>query len=243
MICEYLDSLHAGAPLFPPKGEARWTALRRHALGNGMLDAILPGLHNYDCAIFVSRNAVLHALTILQGRTDRLAGLRIIALGEGTADALSAAGLHVVAHGGVQADSETLLALPMLREAEVRNRRIVIFRGAGGRELLADTLRARGAQVDYAEVYQRIRPVYGKAVLDKIWLVDRLDWMVVTSSEALHNLFAILGPEHRVIMLDTGLVVIGARMARLAQELGFRKPPVIADATDAGLLQALIQNS
>jgi glutathione S-transferase len=41
VICEYLDSLNAGARLFPPQGEARWTALRRHALGNGMLDALL----------------------------------------------------------------------------------------------------------------------------------------------------------------------------------------------------------
>jgi len=41
VICEYLDSLRTGAPLFPPRGEARWTALRRHALGNGMLDALL----------------------------------------------------------------------------------------------------------------------------------------------------------------------------------------------------------
>jgi glutathione S-transferase len=41
VICEYLDSLHSGTPLFPAKGEARWTALRRHALGNGMLDALL----------------------------------------------------------------------------------------------------------------------------------------------------------------------------------------------------------
>jgi glutathione S-transferase len=41
MICEYLDSLHNGKPLFPNKGEARWTALRRHALGNGLLDALL----------------------------------------------------------------------------------------------------------------------------------------------------------------------------------------------------------
>lgn len=41
LICEYLDSLHSGTPLFPAKGESRWTALRRHALGNGMLDALL----------------------------------------------------------------------------------------------------------------------------------------------------------------------------------------------------------
>ncbi len=38
VICEYLDSLHDGPKLYPPTGEARWTALRRHALGNGMLD-------------------------------------------------------------------------------------------------------------------------------------------------------------------------------------------------------------
>jgi glutathione S-transferase len=41
LICEYLDNLHAGTPLFPPAGEARWTALRRHVLGNGLLDALL----------------------------------------------------------------------------------------------------------------------------------------------------------------------------------------------------------
>ena len=41
VICEYLDSLHAGPRLFPPAGEARWTALRRHALGSGMLDTLL----------------------------------------------------------------------------------------------------------------------------------------------------------------------------------------------------------
>lgn len=39
LICEYLNSLHAGG-LFA-QGEARWTALRRHALGNGLLDALL----------------------------------------------------------------------------------------------------------------------------------------------------------------------------------------------------------
>lgn len=209
--------------------------------GNTGLDAILSGLHNYDCAIFVSRNAVSYALPLVQGKT--LAGLQIIALGEGTADVLKAAGMHVVAHGGAQADSEALLALPMLQEEMVRNRRIIIFRGTGGREMLADTLRARGALVDYAEVYQRIRPCYETAVLDQIWFIDRPDRIVVTSSEALQNLFAILGPEHRVIMLDTELVVIGARMAGLAMDLGFRKPPIVADATDTGLLRALIQNS
>ncbi|MBX3661165.1 MAG: glutathione S-transferase [Burkholderiales bacterium] len=41
VICEYLDSLHGGARLFPPAGPARWTALRRHALGNNLLDNLM----------------------------------------------------------------------------------------------------------------------------------------------------------------------------------------------------------
>jgi len=41
VICEYLDSLHGGAKLFPPSGPGRWTALRRHALGNNLLDNLM----------------------------------------------------------------------------------------------------------------------------------------------------------------------------------------------------------
>jgi len=41
VICEYLDSLHGGPRLFPPAGHARWTALRRHALGNNLTDNLV----------------------------------------------------------------------------------------------------------------------------------------------------------------------------------------------------------
>jgi glutathione S-transferase len=42
VICEYLDSLHAGDKLFPQAAEARWQALRWHALGNNLLDNLVP---------------------------------------------------------------------------------------------------------------------------------------------------------------------------------------------------------
>ncbi|MEJ2175383.1 MAG: glutathione S-transferase [bacterium] len=38
-ICEYLDSLAGGGRLFPTSGSARWSALRRQALGDGIMDA------------------------------------------------------------------------------------------------------------------------------------------------------------------------------------------------------------
>ena len=41
VICEYLDSLHDGARIFPPAGDARWRALRLQALADGILDAAI----------------------------------------------------------------------------------------------------------------------------------------------------------------------------------------------------------
>src|SRR5690349_496535 len=41
VICEYLDALAGSGILFPPSGRERWTALARHALGNGLLDILI----------------------------------------------------------------------------------------------------------------------------------------------------------------------------------------------------------
>ncbi len=41
VICEYLDSLHAGPKLFPADPKERMVALRRQALGDGCLDFLL----------------------------------------------------------------------------------------------------------------------------------------------------------------------------------------------------------
>ena len=43
VICEYLDTLHSGAKLFPAAGKGRWIALRQQALGDGMLEAAILG--------------------------------------------------------------------------------------------------------------------------------------------------------------------------------------------------------
>jgi len=44
VICEYLDSLHPGTPLFPPAGPARWAVLRQLALGDGLCDVAVSRL-------------------------------------------------------------------------------------------------------------------------------------------------------------------------------------------------------
>ena len=79
------------------------------------------------------------------------AGLIAFAPGPGTAEALADAGIANVRIPATTFDSDGLLALPELASTS-QGKRVLIFRGDGGREQLGDTLRARGAEVDYVVV-------------------------------------------------------------------------------------------
>src|SRR5690606_18281206 len=111
-------------------------------------------LEGYDMGIFVSPNAVRGALKYL-GRSLP-PRLTLVAVGPGTARALVDAGHDTVLVPDNEFNSEALLALPQLRN--VQGKRVVIFRGESGRGLLREVLEARGAKVDYAEVYRREMP-------------------------------------------------------------------------------------
>jgi glutathione S-transferase len=81
VICEYLDSLHAGVKLFPPSGPARWTALRRHALGNNLLDNLMlwrnetlrPQAQQSPDILAAFELKVRNAVAALDGEADALA--------------------------------------------------------------------------------------------------------------------------------------------------------------------------
>ncbi|HEY9148355.1 MAG TPA: uroporphyrinogen-III synthase, partial [Gammaproteobacteria bacterium] len=136
-----------------------------------------------------------------------------------------------------QFDSEGLLALPGLQA--VRGKRILILRGNGGRELMAATLRDRGAQVDYAEVYRREPP--DTAAAEAGWL-GKTDIITVTSSEALQNLVALTDVAQRPQLLAKPLVVVSERAAALAHALGFKSPALVTPQTsDEAIVEAVSQ--
>ena len=184
----------------------------------------------YDWLIFVSANAVEHALPHLPPSRD----FRVAAVGRSTARALDDAGMTDILVPSASADSEGLLAEPAL--AEVAGQRILIVRGSGGRPLLADTLQSRGARVDYAEVYRRELPADTRNRLHA--LIQRPPGAVtITSGEMLENLIELSAPADS--LRDIPLVVVSARVAEMAHRAGFRQIIQASGAGDDAIVAAL----
>ncbi|HET9733968.1 MAG TPA: uroporphyrinogen-III synthase [Burkholderiales bacterium] len=214
-----------GEPLLYPALEIR------DAADPAPARALLARLRDFDLAVFVSPSAVRKAMELAAGLTRPAgqlwpAGLRVAAIGAGTRRELERRGFRDVIAPAGQEDSEALLALPTLAGV----RQVAIFRGEGGRELLGDTLAARGARVEYAECYRRVRPAAGTAP------AGRIDAICVSSGEALRNLVALLGRER---VEQATLFAPNARVAGIAREIGLREP-VLAGPGDAQMLAALV---
>ena len=199
---------------------------------------VIDRIETCSLAIFISPNAVVRAMSQITARRTWPPGLRSAAIGKGGVKALQRFGINEVIVPTRSFDSEGLLALPQLQT--VAGQRVVIFRGDGGRELLGDTLTARGAQVEYVECYRRARPHADAAPLLKAWAHDEVHAITVTSSEGLRNLFEMVGEPGLSWLRRTPVFVPHPRIAAAARELGCGQ--VIESAPgDEGLIAALQQ--
>ncbi len=197
-----------------------------------LLKELVARLEEFHLAIFISPNAVRYGMAVVGGASALPARLKVATVGQGSAKALRELGLREIIAPSDRFDSEALLALPELQR--VAGWRIVIFRGDGGRELLGDTLKARGAEVEYAECYRRSRPQQGLAGLQV-----PVDAVTITSSEALANLWDMLDPAMRERFTTIPLFAPHERIAAAARQLGWRNVVPTASG-DEGLVDALL---
>lgn len=204
------------------------------AVGDGRaLQEQVSRLAQFDLAIFISPNAVRFGMAAIRKQTALPDSLRIATVGQGSAKALRELGIASVIAPAERFDSEGLLALPELRD--VAGRRVLIFRGDGGRELLGDTLKARGATVEYAACYQRSKPPQPASRLLEI----TPDAITVTSSEALGYLWEMLDGAARMSLRAVPLFVPHVRIAELAARQGWQRV-LLAGLGDEGMLAALV---
>ena len=190
-------------------------------------------LRQTDLAIFISPNAARYGMAAIQASGAVPASLKIASVGQGSANALRELGIGNIIAPTERFDSEGLLALPELRD--VAGKRVMIFRGDGGRELLGDTLKARGATVEYVTCYLRSKPD-----VDVSALLNALPHAIaVTSSEALSHLREVLDEAQCRDVYGVVLFVPHERIAAAAKQLGWQQVIVTASGDD-GMMSGLI---
>jgi uroporphyrinogen-III synthase len=183
--------------------------------------------------VFVSRNAVEH---FLQGSPQTLpAHIKLAATGEGTAQTMRENRLTVDLQPELSNGSEGLLQLPEWQQMDQQH--VVIVRGDGGRELMAETLRARGAKISYLEVYRRQLPTVSADLQQQACSAD---WLTATSANGVTNLLSLLSTNCPEI-LQKPLVVVSERIKAFAIEKGFKQVHVSLDASDGAIIQRLIE--
>ena len=151
--------------------------------------------------------------------------------------------LHAVSHLAIhypqdRETSEVLLQLPELQQ--IQGKQALILRGNGGRELLGETLRERGAKVTFCECYQRNEINYNPLEEAWRWYERQISIIVVTSGEMLQQLYTLIPIWYRENwLLQCQLLVVSERLASLARHLGWHNILVADNADNDALLRAL----
>jgi len=203
-------------------------------LDTAPVKTLLARVVEFDIVVFISPNAVEQAFHLAEQPLP--AGPQIAAIGEGTGSALRERGVADVLTPKGAGDTEALLAQPQL--SQLSGARVLIVRGEGGRELLAEQLRARGAQVTYAECYRRTRPpAHATQLLDR-WDRGEVHAVSAMSGETLNNFWHIVGERGQALFRCTPLFVPHANIAERAARLGLTEVAITPPGED-GLLRGL----
>lgn len=205
------------------------------AIDESTVSAKAGALARPDVVIFVSRNAVEYGLEYSQGG-------QLAAIGPSTAAAIAAAGRIVDIQPSAGYDSEHLLAEPVL--SDVAGKHIRIIRGSAGRELLAEELVARGAQVDYLSVYERRLPDVSAQTLSDLearWRQGGINIITSMSVQSFRNLVALLPAWCEAQLEMTPLVTPAGRVLKEVLDRYPASRPIIASGPRAEeMVEAII---
>jgi uroporphyrinogen-III synthase len=191
----------------------------------------------YQSLIFVSNNAVSFGGEVINNYWPQFPlKVDVIAVGPTTAEAASERFACEVIQPTSGMTSEDILRLPQLQD--VSEKKIGIVRGQGGRELLADTLRERGAIVDYLEAYSRTPIDYTSADFCNRLLEAGVNVLTVSSGESLDRLTHLL-VDNRKKLQQLNLLVPSQRVGRQAENAGYQQVHSASGADPLSFVSAL----
>ncbi len=198
---------------------------------------MLLDLDRYRHVIFISANAVRYGMALVEDFWPQLpVGLNWYAIGAATAAGLERFDIAAITPGS-DMSSEGLLAVPPLQN--VREQRVLIIKGEGGRDALTQELTRRGALVDELACYRRSPPKMPAGALAANLVQWNIEVIMLSSGEGLANLLLLLSPSEPTKLKHIGLIVPSERVARVAREAGFERIVIAENASDAAMLLAL----
>ncbi|HEY2880813.1 MAG TPA: uroporphyrinogen-III C-methyltransferase [Pirellulales bacterium] len=200
------------------------------------VDAALGRLKEFDWLVFSSVNGVqflLDRLFATGSDARQLAGVKLAAIGPGTAEELAKYHLHV---DGQPADVYRAEALAELLAKDARGKKFLLARASRGREVLAETLLAAGANVEQIVVYRSTDVAKPDAEIAAAMKVGRIDWITVTSSAIARSVVKLFGDDLR----KTKIVSISPVTSATLRELGFQLAAEATLYTMNGIIQAIL---
>ena len=200
------------------------------ALDIKQLEHFRDQLHRFDMAIFISPTAVEQSHLYFPVLPEHLT---IVSIGSKTTQALQQQNIHVALEAP-EHNTESLLQTANFQIPNIQAKRVLIFRGTGGRALLGDSLKRRGAQIHYVETYRRALPLHPPLTEQQL---KTLSAITISSNEGLDNLITLM--QNPRLLIDIPLVVPSQRAAALARQHGFKTIITAKNATDEAILMAL----
>lgn len=196
-----------------------------------------------DMIIAISANAVSFAHDALMNTHTLTSSHQVwpqalyFSVGQATCQALQQVGVSALEAPQECQQTEGLLQLPQLQQ--IQGKQIVIIRGVGGREALAEQLTARGAKVTYWEVYQRVTPALDGHTICLHWQTFGIDTIVVTSGEVLDNLINLVPKELFAWLRSCHIIVPSNRVEAQARAFGMSNVTNANAANSQAVLNAL----
>jgi uroporphyrinogen-III synthase len=183
-------------------------------------------LNQINSIIFISPAAVENTAVFISTLPEHI---KLFSIGQDSAEKIQALYLKKAIFPKDQFNSERLLNLKAFQD--ITNQNIIICKGAGGNNLILDTLTARGANVIEVIVYTRCLPK--PEIFPDL---SKIDLIISTSGESLHNLILLLGEAVK----EKQLLVSSEKLKILAKTLGFKYPPLLAkNAGDEAIISKL----
>ena len=202
------------------------------------LDRAVRGLPEQDWLVFTSANGVRHFLArcVALACMDSLSRLSIAAIGPQTARLLERRGLAVSL---VPEEYRAEGILSALGPERVRGRRFLLARVAGARDVLPETLRRWGAEVEVVEAYRNEPVRTGAERL--LQILDRVHWVTFTSPSTVNAFVDLLAGANAELPAAVRVACIGPITADAARGRGLDVTAMAREYTIPGLVQALVE--